>query len=161
MPRRRPATPDGDPRLVDLNPAPESALPLIPLVRRSSGAEVEVRALLMRAVSERRKPEELLSVHTLGGQLDAPLRGPIGARGEYEVSFTPHRAGDPRQLVLASFRFAPVSDAAAGAGAGVGPDLILELGVPRRIQPPMEPGEGGALVLQVEARLGGRRGAGA
>jgi len=161
MPRRRPAAPVDGPLLVELNPAPEAALPLIPFAQRSPGAGVEIRALLMRAGQDRRRPDELLSVHTLGGCLDAPLRGRIGARGEYEMSFTPRRSGDPGRLVLADFRFAPASGAAPDAGAGVGPELILELGVPRRMQPPMEPGLAGALVLQVEARMGDRRGGGA
>lgn len=151
--RRQRAASDEGLRVVQLSPAPEASLPLTPFPGAAPDAEVEFRALLMRLPAGRQDPPALLSVHTLSGRLDAPLSGRIGPQGEYEVSFTPRRARDPRRIVLSGFRFAPAAGGAAPERPGEALDVPLELEVPRRIDPPMEPGEGGALVLQITARL--------
>lgn len=155
--RRRKGAPEDSLRVLHLSPAPEAALPLMPFPGAAPDAEVEFRALLMRIPADRQTPPALLSVHTLSGRMDAPVTGRVGARGEYEVSFTPRRASSPRQIVLAGFRFAPVSAPRGARGRpAAGPDVALDLEVPRRIDPPMEPEEGAALVLQITGRLSGR-----
>jgi hypothetical protein len=146
--RRRRQPPDGL-RVLQLSPAPESALPLTPFPGAAPDADVEFRALLMRVPRDRQTPPALLSVHTLSGKLGAALSDRVGPQGEYRISFTPRPDPDPRRLVLSGFRFA----AAAGAESFAGPDLVIDLEVPRRVDPPMEPEEEGALVLQITGRL--------
>jgi hypothetical protein len=138
-------------RVLQLSPAPEAALPLTPFPAAAPDAEVELRALLMRLPRERQTPPVLLSVHTLSGRLGSELSDRVGPEGEYRVSFIPRHDPDPRRLVLSGFRFGPVS-ASAEAGRP-GPDLALDLEVPRRVDPVMEPEGEGALVLQITARL--------
>lgn len=157
IPRRARAM-SGGPPLVRFNPAPESALPLMPWGTPAPGAAVELRALLTRIPADRGLPPTLLSVHTLGGCLDQPLEGRVGPRGEYRLEFVPRLGADGRRVILDSFLFAPVAHQAPEREcAGAGPEIELDPDVPRRIDPPMEPEEGGALVLQITARLGGGR----
>jgi hypothetical protein len=165
--KRRRQEPDGL-RVLQLSPAPESALPLTPFPGAAPDADVEFRALLMRLPRDRQTPPALLSVHTLSGRLGAALSDRVGPQGEYRISFTPRRDPDPRRLVLAGFRFAPAAagEPAAGgptpgaAGDRAGPDLVIDLEVPRRVDPPMEPEEEGALVLQITGRVRQAREAG-
>jgi hypothetical protein len=158
--RRRRLEPEGL-RVLQLSPAPESALPLTPFPGAAPDAEVEFRALLMRLPRDRQTPPALLSVHTLSGRLGAVLTDPVGPQGEYRITFTPRRDPDPRRLILAGFRFEAAAAGAPAPGAGgapAGPDLVLDLEVPRRVDPPMEPEGEGALVLQITGRLRPRQG---
>ncbi len=151
--RRRKAEGDEGLRVLHLSPAPESALPLTPFPGAAPDAEVEFRALLMRIPADRQTPPTLVAVHTLSGRLNEPVSGALGAHGEYVVSFTPRAGRHAGQIVLAGFRFAPASAAPALAPGESTPALALDLEVPRRIDPPMEPEAGGPLVLQITARL--------
>lgn len=141
-------------RVIELSPAPESALPLTPFPGAKPDAEVEFRALLMRIPSNRQISPSLLSVHTLSGRLDRLIVERVGPHGEYELAFVPRQGMDGRHLLLSDFRFAPVGEAARRRGTG--PEIILELETPRRIDPPMEPEEGVSLVLQITGRLSSR-----
>jgi hypothetical protein len=150
----RRARPAGDDlRVIELSPAPESALPLMPFSGARPDAEIEFKALLMRLPASRQTPPALLSVHTLSGKLGEPIIGHLGSRGEYELGFVPHYNASREQIVLSDFRFAPAGGGPEARRGGNGPQIVLELEKPTRIDPPMEPEEGGALVLQITGRL--------
>jgi len=133
--------------VVHFSPAPESALPLMPRAGALAGAALEFQALLTRLAPERDREPTLLSVHTLRGRIDQRLEGLLGPGGEYRVSFVPRRDRDPGRVILREFRFTPADGARQAAPQGS--DIALSLDVPRRIEPPMEPETGGALVLQI------------
>ena len=78
--------------------------------------------------------------------MDHPVSGLLGSRGEYELSFVPRRAPNPRRVLLSRFRFALAGEARPSASM---PEIALSLDLPHRIEPPMEPESGGALVLQI------------
>ncbi|MCZ6779020.1 MAG: hypothetical protein O7F16_08620 [Acidobacteria bacterium] len=140
-------------RVIELSPAPESALPLMPFVGADPDAEIEFKALLMRIPTSRQMPPALLSVHTLSGKLDEPITAHLGLHGEYELQFIPHYDAGRKQIVLFDYRFAPSGSGPEARRTDDGLQIVLEPGKPRRIDPPMEPESGRPLVLQLTGRL--------
>lgn len=142
-----------DMRVIELSPAPESALPLMPFAGADPDAEIEFKALLMRIPTSRQIPPALLSVHTLSGKLDEPITAHLGPHGEYQLQFIPHYDAARKQIVLFDYHFAPSGGGPETRRSGNELQIILEPEKPRRIDPPMEPESGRPLVLQLTGRL--------
>ncbi len=151
--RKRRWAAGSDMRVIELSPAPESALPLMPFAGADPDAEIEFKALLMRIPTSRQFPPALLSVHTLSGKLDEPITAHLGPQGEYEIQFIPHYDAGRKQIVLFDYRFAPSGGGPEAIRSENGLQIVLEPEKPRRIDPPMEPESGRPLVLQLTGRL--------